>query len=900
MRCHMRTRLWILLFILAAAIGSRAGNQNTYPLAEERGTAGILAALEKLPVYVHVLQTTAHPDDESAGTLTWLARKFHARTALFCLTRGEGGQNILGNEKYEELGLVRSGELLQACRYYGVDLYFGTAVDFGFSKTAEETLAKWGHEETLEGMVRFIRQYRPDIILSRFQGNAADGHGHHQAAGIVTREAFGAAADPTRFPQQIKEGLQPWKSKKLYVSSMSADMAPATEGSQDGVVRIPVGDYSPALGLSYREIASEGYSKHRTQGNGATASQPGRSYEYFRLTAAAQGTRSAGNSFFDAIDTSLNAIYELAGDEKNKASFLKEDLQAIQQCAVEALQSFRYAHPEGSAPAAARGVQHIDRLIKKVDSSALSDSTRTILLDALHEKLRDFQNAVHATLGILLIARTQDLAAVPGEKEPFNLYFYNQGSESVSISGVRAVSTRDKGKVSFAVDSPSSKQIPGGGSLVMAGIFELSPAAGVTEPFWSLENNSEARYRILRKQDEFAPFGPSELKTEVRYLFQGNEIAIDAEGMAQAGDPIRGSDFQDFQIVPALSIALNPKVVIAPISGSQDVHEFQASVLNNQGSGVRGTLALAAPAGWKVEPLERDFELSRKGETYTTTFKVRSPAGIKTGNHSIEAVARVGTQEYRRGYHTISYPENWTRNFYIPAQSKIDRFDIRIAPGLMVGYIPGAGDDVPNALEQLGIKVQTLSASDLAYGDLRRFAAIVTGIRAYNVNEDLRANNRRLLNYVAEGGTLVVQYVRPMERPARGSQGSPFLYGPYPMSVSESDRITVEDSPIKILDTANPVFSGPNKITDADFRDWVQERGLYFMNSWDSHYTPLLSGNDPGEEPKKGGMLYAKYGNGHYIYSAYSWFRQLPAGVPGAFRIFANMLSLGKSTANSK
>ncbi len=324
--------------------------------------------------------------------------------------------------------------------------------------------------------------------------------------------------------------------------------------------------------------------------------------------------------------------------------------------------------------------------------------------------------------------------------------------------------------------------------------------------------------------------------------------------------------------------------------------KFRITVLNNKKGEAHGTLKLQS-GSWQVQPAEAEFKLSRKGEIFTTSFVVQIPAAAKSGDYPVEAVATVNGQEFRRGYHAISYPENWTRNFYFPAESTIERFEVKTAPNLTVGYIPGAGDDVPGALEQLGVKVQMLSAADLAFGDLGRFPVIVTGIRAYNVNEDLRANNGRLLDYVHRGGTLIVQYVRPIERPARGSAGSPFLFGPYPMSVSESDRITVEDSPVKILDPGNPVFSRPNKITETDFSGWVQERGLCFMDTWDSNYQALLSGNDPGDKPQNGGMLYTQYGKGHYIYTAYAWFRQLPAGVPGAFRIFANMLSLGQAVS---
>jgi LmbE family N-acetylglucosaminyl deacetylase len=893
-------RCWpisFLLLLLLALSGLRAGNRNAYPLPEDRGTAGTLAALEKLPVYVRLLETTAHPDDETAGTLTWLSRKFHARTALFCLTRGEGGQNILGSEKYQALGLVRTGELLEACKYYGTELYFGTVLDFGFSKTAQETLSKWGHDATLEEMVRFMRRWRPTIVISRFQGTPADGHGHHQAAGILTREAFRAVSDPRSFPGQLKDGLEPWQPRKLYVS-IPGFGGPAAGGNPEGpagwTVRVPVGDYDPVLGRSCREIGSEGYSKHRSQGDGAAYSMPGQAYEYFRLEDSIVGIQPKEESFFDSIDTSLSSIFDLAGDEKQTVSFLRGDLIEVQQAAEDALSAFQATHPEKSAAAAARGAGILTESVKKISQSPLSNPTKRILTEALNSKLKDFQKAVSAVLGICLIARTDDATAAPGEKEPIGLYVYNQGPEKITISRASIATAQDKGTISSPTESIEGKQVAGGAAAFSRFAFEISPKAGVTEPFWHLENSGNARYTISPNHDEFAPFDPPELRAEVLYKFQGEEFPIDAPGRAQAGDPLRGADFVELQIVPALSVTLNPEMAIAPGGSSgRTTHEFQVSILNNQKSGARGTVKLLVPSGWHVEPSEAQFDLSRKGETHTVKFVLQISAQAKPGRYPIEAVAVMGGQEFRRGYQVISYPENWTRNFYSPARSRIEKFDVRIAPNLTVGYIPGAGDDVPAALEELGVKVRMLSSADLAFGDLSRFPVIVTGIRAYNVNEDLRADNQRLLDFVRRGGTLIVQYVRPMGRPARGNAGSPFLFGPYPMSVSDTSRITVEDSPVRLLDTMNPIFNRPNKITEADFQGWVQERGLYFMNTWDPHYTALLSGNDPGEEPKNGGMLYVRYGKGHYIYTGYSWFRQLPAGVPGAFRIFANMLSLG-------
>jgi LmbE family N-acetylglucosaminyl deacetylase len=893
----MKRRRWILyaLLLILAFPGLRAGHRNAYPLPEEQGTAGILAALEKLPVYVRLLQTTAHPDDESAATLTWLSRKFHAQTALFCLTRGEGGQNILGSEKYEALGLVRTGELFEACRYYGTDLYFGKVLDFGFSKTAEETLAKWGREATLEDMVRFIRRWRPAVILSRFQGSPMDGHGHHQAAGILTREAFRAASDPKSFPGQLKDGLQIWKPGKLYISTFGGEFSPGSAGLEGDLagwtVRVPVGDYDPVLGRSYREIASEGYSKHRTQGNGAAFSLPGRAYEYFKLVDSSVGIKPKEDSFFDSIDTSLGAIFDLAGIEKSKIPSLQEDLAAASRAASAALHEFRASSPEASAAGVAKGAAILIQAIRKVESSSLSAPTKVILDDALKTKLADFQKALSVVLGIYFIARSEDATGIAGEKAPVAVYFYNRGTEPVSLRSIKLLAPGSV--VPTAANSPFGVQ-PAGSAAVYRYSVDISRDAPATEAFWHLENSRDARYKIRQTEDEFAPFGKAEITAEVVYLYQDLEVPIQAIARAQAGDSVRGADFVEFQVVPALSISVEPDFQIASNRAISGTYTFRVSVLNNQKGEARGTLKLISEAGWRAQPVESEFRLSRKGETNTASFVVQVPAGVKTGSYPVEAVATLAGQEYHRGYQVVSYPENWTRNFYRDARSRIEKFEIKLAPKLTVGYIPGAGDDVPGALEQLGVKVQVLSAADLAFGDLSRFSAIVTGIRAYNVNEDLRANNRRLLNYAAQGGTLIVQYLRPMGRPSRGSAGSPFEFGPYPMSVSDSDRITVEDAPIKLLDPSNPILNLPNKITEADFQGWVQERGLYFMSAWDSHYKALLSGNDPGEGPRDGGMLYARYGKGHYIYTGYSWFRQLPAGVPGAIRIFANMLSLGR------
>ena len=885
---RMKPLKWIGTFLLLLYIysGVNAIPEGAYRLPEDRGTAGTLAALEKLPVYVRVLQIIAHPDDESAATLTWLSRNYHATTALFCLTRGEGGQNLLGKEKYEALGLVRTGELLEACRFYGIDLFFGNNLDFGFSKTAEETFSKWGHDAALEEMVRFIRSWRPSIILSRFRGNPIDGHGHHQATGKLTVEAYRAAADPGMFPEHFSNGLQPWKVNKLYLSSRDTG-----ETSDVPVVSIPVGEYDPVLGRSYREISSEGYSHHRTQGTGATFALPGSAYEYFEPADSGSGSATGKTSFFDAQDTSLMAIHGLVEGEKDAVPFLEGDLSDAMQAAHAAIRTFQATQPEKCAAALAEGVRILSGSLGKIRTSPLSGSLKKQLEEAIQGKLTDFREAVNAVLGVTLIARSENNTGIPGEKSGLTVQFYNRGNETVELERVEISAP---GTVIPSDSNPQPEKKSPGSAASYRFTIEIPENTKVTEPFWYLEDSRDARYKIRSTEDDFMPFGKPALRAQAAYRFLGAEITLSETVKTEVGDPILGADLQDFQIVPALSVALEPDSVIAPLVPAATTHPFRVSIKNNRSNKAEGVVKLVTDRKWRIEPMECPFILDRKGEVYSANFTIQIPAGTEPGSYAIEAVAVMDGREFKHRQQVISYPDNWTRYLYSPSRSELKIFDIKTAPDLTVGYIPGAGDDIPAAMQRLGVKIETLSPEDLASGDLSRFSAIVTGIRAYNVNEDLQSNNRRLLDYVSSGGVMIVQYVRPTAIPSGPTPGSPFRFGPYPMSVTSSDRITVEDSPVRILTAGHRIFNWPNRITEADFEGWVQERGLYFMNSWDERYTPLLSGSDPGEDPLNGGMLLTHYGEGYYIYSAYSWFRQLPAGVPGAFRIFANMISLGQ------
>jgi hypothetical protein len=485
-----------------------------------------------------------------------------------------------------------------------------------------------------------------------------------------------------------------------------------------------------------------------------------------------------------------------------------------------------------------------------------------------------------------MVARSEDSTAVPGEQIQVTVQFFNRGTEAVDLRRVSLWTP--EGWISGQAPGPPLGKIDPGGNVSHRFTVHIPATAKVTEPFWYRQGKEDARYVALPTRNVFAPFDPPVIRAQATYRYQNTEIPIFEPVLSQVNDPLRGVDFRDLQIVPELSVSLSPEFAIAPSSDRDSKREFHVSVRSGLKSAARGFVELRLPDGWRSEPARAEFELSRKDEIYNTRFVVRIPAGTRAGSFNAEAVANAGGREFRRGYRIVSYPENWTRHLYSPSRAEVRIFDVKVAPNLTVGYVPGAGDEVAQSLEQLGINVQILTGADLASSDLAKFSAIVTGIRAYNVNEDLRANNQRLLQYVERGGTLIVQY-------NTGSRaGGAFPYGPYPMSHALSERITVEDSPVRILAPDSPVFNAPNKITEADFNGWVQERGLYFMTQWDSKYTPLLSGNDPDESPKDGGFLLARHGKGYYVFTGYAWFRQLPAGVPGAYRIFANLLSLGR------
>ncbi|MFH1573647.1 MAG: PIG-L family deacetylase, partial [Acidobacteriota bacterium] len=739
-------RLWkfipAFLCLISAAVASAAG-QSGIPLPEDRGTAGIVTALRRLPVFARVLYVTAHPDDEGAGTLVWLARKAGAKTALFSFTRGDGGQNVLGDEKYEAMGLLRTGELLEACRIYGTELYFASRFDFGFSKTAEETFSKWEREETLEELVRFIRRWRPTVIISRFQGNEGDGHGHHQAAGAITHEAFRAAGDPGRFAEHIRQGLPPWQARSLYHGRVSA------EAAASGLVRVPVGDHDPVLGRSYREIGSEGYGKHRSQGMGAAFSTPGRATDAYELVEGEGRGGAEETAFLGLADTSLQAIRMLAGEEMDQVGFLQESLAEVDRAASSARALFRPEAPELSAPDVARGLRILTDSAARVARTRLSAGAGQALRQALQQKLEEFYAALHHVLGVHLVGRADTPTATPSDKVEVSVDLYNRGSRPILLQQV-TLNLRP-GWSATPVQPFTPRSVSAGESASVRWEVSIPPDASVTEPYYRRKDFRAAKYDLGPTEDPFAPFGSPELSARATYGFDAAEAVIERPVLAQAPDPIRGMEFVDFQIVPAVSVSVSPALAIVPRSGQAQTREFRIAVTGQSAREAKGSVRLVLPEGWRAGPDAVAFTLSRKGESFSAAFQVQMPPDAPAGEFPVKAVATLEGRQYNRGYRVIAYPQNWTRHVYSPAQSLVRILDVKVRPGLTVGYVMGAGDEVPAALGQLGVEVEMLTAEQLSFGDLDRFNAIVTGIRAYNVSDDLVASNRRLLEYVHRG-----------------------------------------------------------------------------------------------------------------------------------------------------
>ncbi len=884
--------------------------QGTPPvLPQDQGAPGLRLSLRRLGTTARLMQAVAHPDDEDGGMLTLESRGHGASVLLMTLNRGEGGQNKVGSNLSDVLGVLRTLELLAADQYYGVQERFSRVADFGFSKSADETFAKWGgHDLVLADMVRVIRTFRPDVLVARFSGTGRDGHGHHQASSILAQEAFRAAADANRFPEQIAQGLQPWQAKKLYIGNVCGFGAMTCPEAQ-WTIKLNTGEPSADLGGSYVQFAMRGLRHQLSQGAADWNVEPGDRFTFYKLVDSVEPARldkdGHEKDFFDGIDTTLPGLAARLGTEESQVPQLRQELVEVAKKVAEASEDARENQsPSPPAVALLAGVvTGLERVQTKISKSTLNGALKSDLLTRLEEKREQAETALNEALNVTLeaavVSRAETNSELPKEAEAMTTVspgqdflvavdFRNRSKDRLSIDGLKLEVPEGWGTIS---DKTKRVAIKPGDSAHVVFRLTVPKNAACTRPYWRRDDpQTESVNQIDNEKYATLPFPPPVLRARLQY-------SADGVGGAQTKSEIGATVITKFvgesgterarplAVVPAFSVALEPGTqAISTHNGSSST--VTVGVTGNLNREAVGLVRLNLPAGWRSEPPQFSVKFVRRGEKQEFQFKV-FPAGLQESRAKVRAVLEEADGEkFSEGYTLVTREDLGSFYYYQPAVQRVSIVDVQAPHDLKIGYIMGAGDDIPTVLKQVGMDVTPISADKLAGEDLRPFGTIVLGIRAYDTQKEVAANNKKLLDFVAAGGTLVVQYNAGVGDFNNGH------FTPYSAELSRA-RVSVEEAPVDILAPDDGVFRYPNTITAHDFDGWVQERGLYFMDKWNEHFKPLLACHDPGEDAQKGGLLRAQYGKGTYIYTGYAFFRQLPAGVPGAVRLYVNLLSAG-------
>ena len=879
---QMRLPSFALATILAVGLiagGSlRAQVRPIYSL----GAAGLTQALLRLQTTASALHTAAHPDDEDSAFVARTARGDHARVAYLSLNRGEGGQNIIGPELFEALGVIRTEELLQARRLDGGEQFFTRTIDYGFSKTQAEAAAKWDEREVLRDMVRVIRMFRPLVIYSRMTGTPADGHGHHQLAGYLTPLAFRAAGDPSQFPEQLAEGLRPWEAKKLYrgVGFRPDPANPPTLNIQTGAI-------DPVIGRSYGEIASEGRSQHKSQQMGSIEPR-GEQQSGVRLLQSLVRPPASEASIFDGIDTSLPGIARLAGLPD---ATLQNELGALAAAARRALDQYNALQPHSIIDTLLQGWRATRQARQALTTVPAPEAARAEADFLLALKEREFVDALTRAANVVVDPLAEAETMVPGESTTVTVRTFLPADTGVRVVRAEVKAPAGWGIVPAAAPKDGDKPFtnnpftrPEIAAHSARYTVTVPAAARPTQPYFLEQPREDARYRWPETAPKALPFAPPLLTGEVTLDVRGEQLTVTHPVQYRVGDPIRGELRREVVVVPRVAVGLDSKLLIVPIGTGVNEQQVVVKATSYASTTVSGSLRLQLPKGWTSAPPDAPFTLSARGDQTSAPFVVRAPATRPSGTFEIVAEAVVDRETFARDMQVIAYPHIQTHRIYSPSSVTVRVFDLEVAP-VRVGYVMGSGDQIPDALRRMGVTVTLIDAAMLATGDLSRFDTIVVGIRASEARPDFVANHARLMRWVEAGGTMIVQY----------QQNEYLARNLTPLPAQMSSRVTDETAPVKILVPDHPVFTFPNHISAADFEGWVQERNLYAFTTFDARYLPLLESADPGEPAQRGGQLYAEVGKGRYVYTAYAWFRQLPAGVPGAYRQFANLISLSKA-----
>ncbi|NER14036.1 LmbE family protein [Leptobacterium flavescens] len=804
----------------------------------------IYEAVQKLNFLGTALYIAAHPDDENTRLIAYLANNIKARTTYLSLTRGDGGQNLIGTELRELLGVLRTEELLAARRVDGGEQLFTRANDFGFSKHPDETLSIWDKDAVLSDVVLAIRKLKPDVIINRFNHRTpGTTHGHHTTSAILSVEAFDIVNDKNVYPEQLKY-VDTWQPKRLFFNTgwwFYGSRENFDKADKTNLVSVDVGVYYPLKGLSNNEIASIASSQHLCQGFGRVSFR-GSQEEWVELLKG--DAPKDKTNLFEGINTTWTRV---------------KGGQAVKSIMDGVEKNFNFNDPSSHLPELLKAYD----LIQKLENKHWRDL-----------KSKEIKRIIEAVTGLYLEAVANQSSAAPGEKVTINLEALNRSSQKIVLKSVELSGYNQKTNPGQILQDNKrwNERLD----------FSIAADAKYTAPYWLESKGSLGTYKVDDIMLRGLPETPRAISVRFTLQIGNTDISFDKDLVFKYGNPAKGEIYEPFEILPPATASMADKVTIF---ADANPREFPVKIKAGK-SNLNGTVSLSYPAGWKVSPERIDFSIAQKGDEKTVVFTVSPPDNESEGY--INPVIETEGRNYSKELIEINYDHIPKQSVLLPSEAKVVRLNIEKA-GENIGYIVGAGDGVPESLKQIGYNVVTIQPEDIEEGTLEKYDAIVVGIRAYNVVQSLRFKQKFLLEYVNDGGNLIIQY----NTARRNGLGIDNL-APYDLQLSR-DRVTDENAEVRLLAKKHSLLNFPNKIQETDFDGWVQERGLYFPNKWGSEFTAVLSMNDKGENAKDGSLLVAPYGKGHYIYTGLSFFRELPAGVPGAYKLFANMLSIGKT-----
>ncbi len=830
----MIEKLTKLLCFLLVTVSQPLLGQLAQPNASE-----IELSLKKLNTLGSVLYVAAHPDDENTRLIAYMSNDALLNTAYLSVTRGDGGQNLIGPEIRELLGVIRTQELLQARGVDGGQQFFTRANDFGYSKNPEETFKVWDKQQVLSDVVWVIRNFQPDIIITRFPTDGRGGHGHHTASAILAEEAFDAAADPNRFPEQLQY-VKPWQARSLLFNASWWFYRGQENFDPEDKIAIDVGAYNYLLGQSYSEISARSRSMHKSQGFG-TAGTRGSEIEYLEYV---KGEKLP----MDVFKAPLKQWDEISGGEVLSELFSK------------AYQEFNPERPFDILPIlmdARDKLQYLEDPYWKA------------------VKLRQLDQIIAASMGLYLEASTTETSATPGEEIVIRLEATNRSPHAVRL---KAIGIKDP---EFPL---KGEELQNNLRFTKELTIKVPDNQPFSQPYWLKSTGSLGMFEVSDQQMIGKPENAPAISIPFELEISGRLLTYQVPLIHKSSDPVKGEVRQPLAIVPPVTINFGDKVQVFADEAPRKLEVSLKSGINQ----VEGELKIQVPDGWGVTPESIPFTIDQKGEEQKLTFTLTPPR--QSGEGKVKAVAVIGSKEYSLERVSIEYDHIPHQVLFPEAAAKVVKLNI-VAGGQNIGYIMGAGDDIPNSLRQIGYSVELLNSDEITPVSLSGYNVVILGIRALNTNERLKFQMPSLLSYVEQGGTLIVQY-NTSHRLVTDD------FAPFPLELSR-DRVSVENAPVEFLLPEHQVLNYPNKITGEDFEGWVQERGLYFPRQWDPSYQAIITTNDPGETPKHGGLLVTQFGKGHYVYSGLSWFRELPAGVPGAYRLFANIISLGQGAPDN-